>query len=1287
MRHEGDPTHPRHREKRADLIKNTKKSSAPKPLIAKGILGQFLQILGDPPQGEFVLEPRLDGPKTWGWLDGKPVPETASRIPFLYTQHAELADALEKAKMLGGKTYRDVRDGQEIFKIRLKDTIAADYIAALKNAGRPVVSTGYSETSLYPLRARLKGATSYYATQFKGGPALLVHSTQKSVDALIEELRGNGLLPKQSGPNELQIRMLSDGSWAVALPVTPTFMAMIQRTAENQITPLSDVVKDTAYAQAQRQANLANHLMLFNASRSSPDTATSLENPLSDGRETAEVSQTERPSGSRESKREPRALAEDASLLANTLVFTRKRMADGSVQPFIQIDQKRLPKGLDWIELRRRLMPRGNYYREVLPSFESHAGGLIMQAEDRDRLLSSLNGFAIRRSDEILPYEVHETMRRRLTDIRNPDYANLLGGVVTQAGERHYYLYVRYQNASARPFLPLGSESKNTAMTKPDERPRIERIEVPASLWQDISTQLEIRMLAGGADFISQEALQVAVREAFPVRTLTPDEVTRVGKGRHRRIKSERDTPLEEVQNPVDQDQAYSRALEIVKAFSPQTKDDQSTLLLGQKPLLLPDEEAEKARNKARKQAEDAYRESLKEKNLTDGELKRMVRAYRVQQGTMQEANPIPSKEHTYFAIRGLAERLDNVESLLEDAGLLQRSLTAPAVGGESTRLFVLKSDERSAQFVATLRSASPVQTEFDGMEMTKAGPLASRRFQELDEEFKQRQQDPIKNFVSHLSGRQLLQARVKQPSPEEVRRNLGAVGKYKAYLAGAGIIGFDQHVSHFDEGLPSDVRLHIASLPGMVGRVRELEGSLDVMHAKSILHASAATAIESSLAKEEAWAEQVKFDPVIPQWFIVNPSPYTRKMLTDASIRALMLREPVTFAEAGPQSSDILSIYPNNELQRLLMRARSGHLPMLDAAKKEIPFSQIPDALRTRFRPPEEEEKEYTGKALTLEDRFNRMLEAFHERRAMLAYEKPNDPPPLGAADLELLKTQREFGVEASSQLGSMPVLLVSIERKQQFERLQQMMQEMNATDANKKAFMPKRFFGEGLVKTEWELPKGPAECYDLLRDQKRLEEEISVRKQALEFLVMVIIDEEPERQEFGRTAFRRFVSEHPELFIQASELADEERWGGLMQRLRDQRNERQDKQHANQELIEQKDMADMERARVYLRQNWAFTLPVKEDEGGASLYAMNGQRLDSYDQLLEHRAQTGQAMVKLYLTEEMAAVIEDKYRNEANDLFRSSRFVPRNGPTLKGSASELAEKYADVLSGKRTR
>lgn len=1261
---------------------DTAASNPPQPQ-PRGAAAKLPRILGNPPRGRFALEPRLDGPDTWGWLEGQPIPATATRLGYLYSHDQTLEKELQEAGLLGGRTIQDTRNGQTLFKFRLKDDVARDYVQALKNARLPEPVTGFSSDAIYALRQKLK-KTKYYVAPVMGGTALIVRSEVKSFDPLLDELRASGLVPRNSVPRNLSLRLLPDEGYAVAFPVTQALLKLIAGTEENGIGSLSAALPSEfgKKLSARRLLSVSDTLALL-------DDAVADEQlkKRGDGQPSGAGTVSPPPAIIPPVQPELKSMQGDASLLANVLVFTQKRMADGSIAPFLSIDRQRLPRNMDVFELRRRLLPRGNYYRERLPSLESHAGGIRLAQEDAERLKEMLAGHTIGRSEEVIPFEVHETMRRRVTDSRNPDHVNLLAGIVRHGKEvpRHY-LFVRYQNRGARQFQPLGNAQGITRITMEDEAPRIERIEIAPALWEDITRQLKPTLLGGGAEYISPEALEGAVRNTFDVRKLESGEkAEKFSRRRRRKEKAELGEEIDQDASPAEErKEAYDRVTETLSALSPASQDDQVSLLIGQKPLLLDDQAFIKAQRKARKVEEDALRVRLKEERLFDTEIRTKVRA--LHQQLTSAASPAPRLEHPYLVIRHLPQRLDNFEASLQSAGLLHKSVVAGSVNLDPVRLFILKPGEESERLVAQLREVNPLQSELEGQDASKAGILAIEHFRKIDEQLRLRREDPVKTFVNHLQGRNVLQAWVKQPSPDEVRRLRGPLTIHNSYVAGLGLNRFKGHARRLDDHLPSDVRGQMSALPGLSLHVDGLCHTLDFMAQNAEGHLQHAANADKSLASWEAWAEEAKFDPVAMQWFIVNPTPFTRSMLADPTIKTMMRRAPLTFAGAGPQSSDIISIFPNPQLQNLLMRARSGYLPPLDTKKEEISFFSLAETLRARFRPREEEdEKQAPDRRLTLEDRFNAQLEVFHERRAMLAYEKPPEPPPLSQQDEEALRKQRELDMAAGQQLGSMPVLLVTVERRGQFERLQKMVQELSAPGHKEIGVLPKRFFGSGLVKKPLEPSKRVADCLELLRTEKRLQEQISNRTEALDLLLSALGDSEDRQFYIGR--FRDFAASHPELGVQASELANEETWGVVLKRLREQRLEREDQQAENQNLIAQKDQDDLWRAHDFIRQDWAYVRPVEADPAGAALYGPEGRRLERYEDIQEEMNGNSKAVVKIYLSDAMARIIESKFRNDQNLLMSFSRFLPLNGGAPIGTASELAENYTKKLSAGRER
>ncbi len=1249
---------------------------------------KFLAILGDPPRGEIVMEPKLSGPQSWGMLENAAtIPEHTATVPYLYTHDTNIGVELEKAGMLGGRTYKTNHGGQELYKIRLKNELVDEYTKVLEQNGRPPLPIGYTERSFYPLPVRLKGSVTYLLTQVKKQPALIVKSTLASFDPLITELVQNGMLSK-NGSEGPEVCMLPEKGWAVAFPITPALQTLLERASENQIRPFTDWLADSAPQPVQlpRNLSLQDQLKLLRTVITK-DAANELV-PSSNRLEKEDTSSPKLPSGATAAKETLRTLADDASLLSNVLIITKKRMADGKIHPFLEIDRSRLPRNMDWAVIRQWLLPIKGVYREKLPSLAKHAGGMIINEEDLGLLLTSFSPYPACVDNRVRPFEVHSTMRRRVENAKSRDYVTLLGGVVRHGGGQHHYLYVSYASSEARPFLPLGFQQPTLVITEPNERPRIERIEIPSLLWEDVTSQLNVTLLAEGADFISQDALHAAVRESFSVRTIQQGESRYVYRGRPRRGKTEGTAkPDTNGSRERDQDRAFKVASEIVSGMCPVSKDDLTYLLLGQHYFSLPDREAIKARESDARQKVEAYRRELLLQSLKDGERKEKLRAFRTKLNVEVKSQEVPCHDHPYFAIRGLSATLDRIQELLVEAGLLEYSVPAPAVSGDSVRLFILRHDPRSIQFYSGLRAASAIQSEFSGDVADKAGRLASNRFQELEAEYKQRQQDPIKNFVTHLSGRMLYEARVRQPLPEEIQKMSGAVGRYASFIAGVGIPDSQRLLTAFSNIIDPEMRLFIGKLPGMDAKVREWVRHIEALDGHAQSHTKLTDKIGLDLEYEGKWADQVKFDPVVTQWFIVNPSPYTREMLANPSIQALMRRSPQVYAEAGPQRSDVISIYPNPELRNLLRRQRHGQVSSL-STQKEIPFYGLFAALESCFRPKDTNEEEvYVPRELTLRERFNSQLEALHDRRAMLAYEKPKEPPALTKEQQEMLAKQRNYGLEAGSQLGSMPVLVISVERKQQFERLQQMIRDMHAQHTKTPAFLTQRFFGEGLMKKEITLPPGPAECVALYEENRRLDREINTRDEAIDYLNKALLEKDENRRQFFAIAFRNFVSKHPELRVQINEISDESGWYAISKRLRDQRTERIDEKEQNEAILNQKDPTHLDQADDYMRQSWVYVRPVEADAGPPLLYAMNGVPLESYEQLQQSKTDQGHMLVKLYLSKEMAKVVEEKYRQEPGDLLRDSRFLARQGPSPVCDPDDLAAIYRQQISNQRKR
>ncbi|MBY0355736.1 MAG: hypothetical protein K2Q12_08425 [Rickettsiales bacterium] len=1242
-------------------------NSAPQ-LPLPDALSALRAIVANDSEAFIALESLLDGRESWGYLENKPIPLETKLRGYVYTSNAAVAKALvDHKKLLTITSLPNLSGETPVYKLRLQDEVAKqlpNHVDEITHV-RGFTGKSFLNFSLTPKTIRVYAAPLSNPERM----LLVLHNPQGKLDDLIASLEDNGLTRSTLASVDYGLGKLNDGTSYVSIEVSSSLYQMLNRSAYNTILDLREKMPNAVNARYARQPfksaeSWTTHL---NAALAIKKTAPA---KMQAAEETAHRDSTPPSKVTNPPLTPARTLSDDGPLLSKALIFTRKRLADGNISPFITIDRQALPTGIKASDIRERLKGNG-YYQQIFPSIRILDQGLLIAPEDLSTLQTLIRNHhdstPLRHDETVQPFKIHDKVIERQQNIRKA--IRLLAGSASDKGQTAHYLYFTYQ--PGKPALrPLGDEVLPERITQPNETPIVERLLVPDALWGDVRSQLSIegdKLINGGLPSIRRQVLDDAARQNFGVREVSPDAVAQAYKG-HRKKNEKKDPQAEKalakIEEAIDRGfdlEALEKEMTGLVASSP---DDKTNLLLIGSPISLRDPEDKKRLN-----------ESLSGKTREEKIL-------------IQKSFTQTFLKHPVIAVRAPEETLERLQKSLQALGLLH-SVQKDAAKGQDARVFVLKSGESAEAFFAKLAKSSEHIQRFSANANDALLNKAKHRFADLDEALIKEHHDPVAALVTHMAGREVTRVWVEQIKPEEFA-GLHAVGRLQSYVAGAGLRDVSKHMDNINAILKTLSHNETRGIPALPDHLLTLTQNVRSLETASRTLAELIDTIDSGVTTEAEWVAKCFQDhPAVSQWFIANPTPFTHEALSDPAVRAMMMRAPVLYPGVGPNGNPLLCLYPNSEMEALLMRQRPN-TPLLN--ESTLSFKDVPDILRERYRPIEEDASKARSNELPLEQRLRSKLIKFNAMNTLFGYEKPNDPPPFSDEAKEKLAEREKLtkrvvrdgaekddelvfrDVAAEDRIGTPSVLLIKISNKNSFAKVQGIL------EALPDGFTGPRVFTNELISKKTILTEEQQACRDILIRRNELKEAITQYREIITRLKDFDIYADNRESNYRRVM--EAINKHPEFLTEFPSLSIQEEWPDAREEIRRKIDILIAEQDENREKILELagDAAAFKAAEESIKTPDELYRQVEQKPTG--IYTVDGHKLDSYN------ASMGEMIVKIYPSAELGELLASALQQNNRDFSRESRFLPLNQKAPRiGTADELAAHYSEQLRNPRGR
>lgn len=901
-----------------------------------------------------MAEPRLTGPESWNLLERKvktPPPNTDIQY-FIYTNNSATVLKLLNAKLLSIGAMPENSHGEGgVYKLRLSPQLE-EQITANRNAIH--FDIGFNEQSLLPLRLTQKNTDIYLATTPKE-KLIVFHNKARALDPLIRDLRANGLLPKEGMPAQAKFAYLKDdGSPLIMLPITPALAEIIERTSANATKPLGffkgslDSALNTIKQQIEKDIQVSERAQ--EPSRSSNKPA-----PKQNGATKAESFTKKIP------------LSDDAEMLKKALVFGRKRMANGTLRPFISFNKEHLPPRMSDIDLRSQIM-NGQVYRDVFPSLETTGGGMLIDEEDLSRMVNLLGGKAeIQETSEITPFALASSvLKRQLPYSRATGQKSdiiLASGSAHHEGEERHYLYIRYAAPKYVPYHPLGAAGQ-ISVTAENEKPRIERIEVHPDVWNDLKDTLNVTPLMGGASAMKLEMLDTSAKTHFST-TKAASPVIPTLRPSHPKKDSPKAAPL----TPEERVQKLEDVLDMIGRSIVTRPDQHVNLLRFSEPKeMLTAEAFSKYRRR---------RSGVKDKDK------------RIKIRNEIETLKLP---HERLVLRATSVAMDAFAAKLSEAGMLQ-SAERIMLGKQEACIFTLKADafalpvaegepsylERFQNIFPPSHLAKPETLERKELELS-AKTAFSEKDQSTQEELAT---DPYERLLLYLTRCEVRQASVRQYSYEDILGPLSGATALQSHIAGVAVMlahiadkvsavvddtGYDLIPGSDSDAanIATGVRRSAQAMQGIIGETNQFHTNFRRLHDE---------------------LKQTGENTIQRRLFILNPNDAIKELLTKSEVKKHVIGFPQTLwiSHAYP---NVISLIPTADFFSALGDLMQEHDGMAGEKKRKVP------------------EVDHQG-IIDFSDVGRRLADALAPEESSVVVAMPN-PEARYKSGLQILKTMR---------------------------------------------------------------------------------------------------------------------------------------------------------------------------------------------------------------------------------------------------------------------------------------